>query len=149
MAQLSFHSPIGDLTVSEEDGIIVSLDFGWSPFQTKNEILSKAKFWCDSYFDGENPLMDLPLAPFGTKYQRQIYKAIQGVSYGKTKTYSQIAEITASHSRPVGRACGSNPIPLLIPCHRVMGKNGSLTGYSGGEGTETKKFLLELEKATC
>ncbi len=146
MAQLSFHSPIGDITISEEEGIIVSLDFGWSPFQKENPLLLKAKKWCDSYFDGENPEMNLPLSPFGTKYQRQIYKAIQSIPYSKTMTYSEIAEKTSSHSRPVGSACGSNPIPLLIPCHRVMGKNGSLTGYSGGEGIQTKKYLLELEK---
>lgn len=146
MSQLSFHSPIGDLTVSEEDGIIVSLDFGWSPFQEENALLKKAKNWCDSYFDGKNPTMDLPLAPFGTDYQRQIWDQISLISFGKTMTYNDIAVAIGSHSRPVGGACGRNPIPLLIPCHRVMGKNGKLTGFSGGEGIETKKYLLNLEQ---
>ena len=63
-------------------------------------------------------------------------------------TYGEIADNIGSHARAVGTACGMNPIPVIIPCHRVMGKDGKLTGYSGGEGIETKKFLLELEKAT-
>lgn len=148
MAQLSFHSPIGDLTVSEEDGMIVSLDWGWSPFSEKTPFLEKAKRQIDDYFDGLNPKFTLPLNAQGTDFQKRVWQAMNQISYGKTMTYGEIADVVGSHPRAVGTACGLNPIPIIIPCHRVMGKNGKLTGYSGGEGIETKKFLLELENTT-
>ncbi len=146
MAQLSFHSPVGDLTLSEAEGKIVSLDWGWSPFSEKTAFLLKAKQQLDDYFDGHNPEFTQPLELAGTEFQKRVWQAMTLISYGKTMTYGEIADIVGSHPRAVGTACGLNPVPIIIPCHRVMGKDGKLTGYSGGDGTETKKFLIELEK---
>ena len=145
MSQLSVHSPIGDLTISEEDGKIVSLDWGWSPLQEENELLLKAKFLLDQYFDDEKPTFDLPLEPHGTIFQKEVWKIMCEIPYGEILTYGEISNRLTSHARAVGIACGANPIPIIIPCHRVIGKNGKLTGFSGGEGIETKRYLLELE----
>ncbi len=146
MSQLSVHSPIGELTISEEEGKIVSLDWGWSPFQQENEILLKCKFLLDQYFDDENPKFDLPLNPHGTEFQKKVWALIHKIPYGEILTYGEIADKIKSHPRAVGMACGKNPIPIIIPCHRVMGKNGKLTGFSGGEGIKTKNYLLNLER---
>lgn len=146
MSQLSVHSPVGDLTISEEAGKIVSLDWGWSPFQEKNELLLKTKKLLDQYFDGHNPKFDLPLKPYGTDFQKKVWDIMLEIPYGKFLTYGQISDRLGSHARAVGMACGQNPIPIIIPCHRVLGKDGKLTGFSGGEGVETKRFLLDLEE---
>lgn len=148
MTQLSVHSPVGDLTISEEGGKIVSLDWGWSPFQQENEILLKAKKLLEQYFDGENPKFDLPLNPHGTDFQKNVWRIMCEIPYGSILTYGEISRRLNSHARAVGMACGRNPIPIIIPCHRVVGQNGKLTGFSGGEGVETKRYLLELEEAT-
>lgn len=145
MSQLSVHSPIGDLTISEEDGKIVSLDWGWSPFQQKNEILLKSKFLLDQYFDDEKPVFDLPLNPHGTEFQKKVWNIMRNIPYGEILTYGEISDQLNSHARAIGMACGQNPIPIIIPCHRVIGKNGKLTGFSGGEGIKTKELLLKLE----
>lgn len=148
MTQLSFHSPVGDLTISEEDGKIVSLDWGWSPLSQETNFLLMAKGQLEDYFDGLNPTFTLPLNPAGTDFQKKVWQAMLDIPYGKTKTYGEVAQIVGSHARPVGTACGLNPIPLIIPCHRIMGKDGKLTGFSGGEGVATKRYLLDLEQAT-
>ncbi len=147
MSQLSVHSPVGDLTISEEEGKIVSLDWGWSPFQEENELLLHAKKLLDQYFDGDNPQFDLPLNPHGTKFQKDVWNIMLEIPYGNILTYGEISDRLNSHARAVGLACGLNPIPIIIPCHRVMGKDGKLTGFSGGEGVKTKQFLLDLEEA--
>ncbi|MBT5185407.1 MAG: methylated-DNA--[protein]-cysteine S-methyltransferase [Kordiimonadaceae bacterium] len=146
MPQLSVHSPVGDLTISEEDRKIVSLDWGWSPFQEENELLLKTKNLLDQYFDGGNPDFDLPLNPQGTVFQKNVWDIMLEIPYGKFLTYGEISNKLNSHARAVGMACGQNPIPIIIPCHRVIGKNGKLTGFSGGEGIETKRYLLDLEE---
>ena len=145
MTQLSIHSPIGDLTISEENDKLLSLDWGWSPFQKKTPLLMEAKKLLDYYFDGDNPKFDLPLNPQGTPYQKKVWQEISIIPYGKFLTYSNISEKIDSHPRSIGMACGKNPLPILIPCHRVIGKKEQLTGFSAGGGIETKKFLLQLE----
>jgi len=149
MAQLSFHSPIDDLTLSEENGRIVSLDWGWSPLSRETPFLRAAKELIDDYFDGLNPDFTLPLEPIGTNFQKKIWRAMCEIPYGETMAYGEIADKVGSHPRAVGAACGRNPIPLLIPCHRVVGKKGKLIGYSGGNGIDTKRYLLDLEQATA
>ncbi len=146
MTQLSFHSPLGDLTLSEDEGYVVSLDWGWSPLSEETSLLKKAKNQLDDYFDGLNPEFTIPLKAYGTEFQKRVWKVMSSISYGKTMTYGQVAAHIGSHPRAVSSACGRNPIPIIIPCHRVMGSGGKLTGFSGGEGIETKKFLLELER---
>ena len=145
MPQLSMHSPLGDITVSEEDGVIVSVDWGWSSMQEETPLLRRACDQLEEYFDGTRQDFDLPLAPEGTAFQKRVWKAMRDIPSGATRTYGDIARIIDSAPRAVGQACGRNPIPIFIPCHRVLGSQGSIGGYSGGEGLATKRGLLRLE----
>ncbi len=142
--QLSLHSPLGDLTVSEEDGRIVALDWGWGRDQTETPLLGHARELLDRYFDGEAVAFDLPLAPAGTAYRRQVWAALRAIPLGATRTYAEVARIAGGSARSVGMANAANPIPILIPCHRVVAAGG-LGGYSGGDGPATKRALLDLE----
>jgi methylated-DNA-[protein]-cysteine S-methyltransferase len=147
MPQLSLHSPVGDITLSEEEGKIISLDWGWSPLQAKTPLLEKAAVQLNDYFDGTLTRFDLPLAPPGTPFQRKVWQSLSLIPYGATRSYGEIADELGSHARAVGNACGLNPIPIIIPCHRVLGGGGKLCGYSGDGGILTKKQLLNLEGA--
>ncbi|WP_373088207.1 methylated-DNA--[protein]-cysteine S-methyltransferase [Sneathiella sp.] len=149
MAQLSLHSPIGDLTVTEEDGQIISLDWGWVPseWQSETPLLRTASDQLNQYFDGEIGDFDLPMAPPGTEFQKKVWAEMLKIPAGRTKSYGEIAKILGSAAQPVGSACGANPIPILIPCHRVLAAGGAMGGYSGLGGLETKTALLRLEKA--
>ena len=149
MPQLSLHSPVGDLTVTEEDGVIVSLDWGWVPekWQKATPLLETAIEQLNRYFDGEIGNFDLPLRPPGTEFQKKVWAEMLKIPAGQTKSYGEIAKILGSAAQPVGSACGANPIPILIPCHRVLAAGGKMGGYSGNGGLDTKKALLRLEKA--
>lgn len=144
MPQLSLHTPLGDLTLSEEDGRIVALDWGWGRDQTPTPLLRRASEQLQAYFDGARLAFDLPLAPEGTPYRRQVWAALQAIPPGQTRTYQDIARLAGGSPRSVGGANGANPIPILIPCHRVVATTG-LGGYSGGDGPPTKRYLLDLE----
>jgi methylated-DNA-[protein]-cysteine S-methyltransferase len=146
--QRSLHSPIGDLTVSEEDGAIVALDWGWSSQQGDSPLLRRAVEQLNAYFDGALRDFDLPLAPAGTPYRQRVWQALCAIPYGQTRSYADIAAVAGGSARSVGQANGSNPIPLLIPCHRVVA-TAHLGGYSGGDGLETKRWLLALEDPTA
>ncbi|OYV35705.1 MAG: cysteine methyltransferase [Rhodospirillales bacterium 20-64-7] len=145
MPQLSLHSPIGDLTISEEAGEIVSLDWGWGRDQAATPLLRRAKAALDDYFDGKPLPCDLPLAPHGTPYRLRVWQALREIPAGQTRSYKDISAVAGGSARSVGGANAANPIPILIPCHRVVAADG-LGGYSGGEGLETKLWLLELER---
>ncbi len=144
MPQLSLHSPFGDLSISEDDGAIVALDWGWGRDQTPSPLLKDAVKQLNAYFDGKLTAFDLPLAPFGTAFQKSVWQQMRKIPYGKTCTYGAMAGRLKSEARPVGTACGKNPIPIIIPCHRVVG-TATLGGYSGAGGLETKVALLRLE----
>ena len=144
MPQLSFHTPLGALTISQEDGAIVALDWGWGRDQTETSMLLQARDEVQEYFDGERTRFDLPLAPAGTTYRKRVWTALQAIPYAQTRTYLSIAGSAGGAARSVGQASGNNPLPILIPCHRVVAAHG-LGGYSGGDGLETKRFLLEHE----
>ena len=144
MPQLSLHTPVGDLTLSEEDGAIVAVDWGWGRDQTETPLLSAARDQLQAYFDGERLEFDLKLAPVGTAYRQRVWDALCRIPAGATRTYGEIARAAGGSARSVGGANGSNPIPILIPCHRVVAGNG-IGGYSGGDGLPTKHFLLDLE----
>jgi methylated-DNA-[protein]-cysteine S-methyltransferase len=146
MTQLSMESPVGPLTVSEVDGAIVAVDWGWGRTQTRTVLLDRAIDVLNAYFDGEEVAFDLPFQPFGTTFQRRVWQAMCEIPYGHTRTYGELAATAGGVARAVGVACGANPIPILIPCHRVVGGNG-LGGYSGDGGVETKVALLRLEGA--
>ncbi len=145
LPQLSLHSPVGDLTISEEAGEIVSLDWGWGRDQEATPLLRRAKAALDDYFDGKPMAPDLPLAPHGTPYRLKVWQALRDIPAGETRSYIDIARLAGGSARSVGGANAANPIPIFIPCHRVVATNG-LGGYSGGEGLETKLWLLGLER---
>ncbi len=143
--QLSLHCPVGDLTISEDDGAIVSVDWGWAPDQAETPLLVEARRQLHAYFDGELQVFDLALSPAGTPYQRKVWQALCAIPTGTTRTYAEIARMVGGSPRAVGGANGRNPIPIIIPCHRVVATTG-LGGYSGGDGLPTKRFLLALER---
>jgi methylated-DNA-[protein]-cysteine S-methyltransferase len=149
LPQLSLHTPVGPITVSAEDEAIVSVDWGWGRDQQPTPLLSRAKTWLQAYFDGQMLPMDLPLDPFGTAYRRHVWSTVAGIAPGETWSYRRVAEAAGGSPRSIGTAMAHNPIPILIPCHRVVGSGpkGRLVigGYSSGEGIETKRFLLNLE----
>ncbi len=144
MPQLSLHTPVGDITVFEEDGSIVSLDWGWVEQQDHSAVLEQARDQLQAYFDRALKAFDLPLAPAGSTYQRKVWKALCDIPYGETRTYLDIVSAAGGSPRSVGQANGRNPIPLIIPCHRVVAAT-HLGGFSGGDGLPTKRWLLSLE----
>ena len=114
------------------------------PPATAAALLAEAAAQLDAYFAGKLTRFDLPLAPSGSPFETRVWTAMQAIPYGETRVYGDLAELVGSAPRAVGRACGSNPIPIVIPCHRVLAKTG-LGGYSGAGGLATKRHLLALE----
>lgn len=146
MPQLSMHSPIGDLAISEEDGAIVAVDWGWGAEQCETALLKAAKAQLEAYFDGARRDFDLPLAPTGGASEQKVWDAMRAIPYGASRSYGDIAQEVGIPPQAVGQACGANPIPILIPCHRVLAADG-LGGFSADGGVETKVALLRLEGA--
>ncbi|GAB3864573.1 methylated-DNA--[protein]-cysteine S-methyltransferase [Nocardioides maradonensis] len=149
-------SPIGPLRIVEQNGAITAIEF--SPFRDQDgrprgaqaddhPVLRAAVDQLAEYFAGERTDFDLPLAPVGSAWQRSVWEQLLKIGYGETASYGEIAARlgkTNAASRAVGTANGSNPIPIVIPCHRVIGADGTLTGYAGG--IERKQLLLDLER---
>lgn len=144
MPQLSLHTPVGDMTIFAEDGGIVALEWGWVADQVPSSTLDRAREQLQAYFDGELTEFSLPLAPAGTAYQLRIWQALREIPYGQTRSYQDIAAKVGGSARSVGQANSHNPIPVIIPCHRVVAAR-HVGGYSGGEGLPTKRWLLALE----
>lgn len=148
MQTLCLKTVLGDLTLFEHDGKIMALDWGHglnAPRSTDCAPLCQAAEALRGYFkSGQEEFVKLPLEAHGTAFQRRVWAEMQKIPPGHVKTYGQIAKILNSSARAVGTACGANPLPILIPCHRVVGQNG-LGGYSGGDGLDTKTSLLRLE----
>lgn len=145
MPFLSLHTPIGELSLAEEQGFIVSLDWGWGSIQDPSPVLEETKKQLIAYFKGELREFDVPLKPQGSSYRQKVWKALQSIPFGETRSYKDIASVAGGSPRSIGGANARNPIPILIPCHRVVSYQG-LGGYSGGDGIETKKYLLNLER---
>ncbi len=146
MPQLSLLSPLGHITLSEEDGAIVALDWGRVEEQEATPGLAAARNQLQDYFDGMRHGFDLPLSPAGTPFQRRVWDALRQIPQGETRSYLDLARSLTSGPRAVGQANGRNPIPILIPCHRVVAADGSIGGYSGLDGVATKRYLLDLER---
>jgi methylated-DNA-[protein]-cysteine S-methyltransferase len=145
MPQLSLHTPLGEVTISEDGGAIVALDWGRGRDQEATPLLRDACDQLQEYFDGKRMSFDLPLAPEGSDFQKRVWAALCAIPAGETRSYADIARTIGSAPRAVGGANGANPIPLFIPCHRVIAADGSLGGYSGGDGPATKSYLLDHE----
>jgi methylated-DNA-[protein]-cysteine S-methyltransferase len=145
-------SPIGPLRVHTDGTAVTAVEF--SPFREAGGVrddaqplLLEAKRQLNAYFDGELRDFDLPLAPSGTEFRRRVWAALEQIPYGATTSYGVVARgmgLPSGASRAVGTANGANPIPIVVPCHRVVGADGSLTGYAGG--LERKRLLLDLER---
>ncbi len=131
--------------MSEHDGAIVAIDWGWGRDQDETALLARARDQMFAYLDGELAAFDLPLAPAGTPYQLRVWAALLDIPYGATRTYADIARVAGGGPRSVGAANARNPIPIVIPCHRVLA-TGGIGGYSGGDGLPTKLALLNLER---
>lgn len=151
-------TPVGPLTIVAEEGQILCLymdlqrhrpdddELGeLEPRGRDTEPFKAAADQLDAYFAGDLTTFDLPLAPRGSEFQQRVWAALQEIPYGETESYGQLAERIGSPggARAVGLANGRNPIGIIIPCHRVVGADGSLTGYGGG--IERKRQLLDLE----
>lgn len=144
-AALSFSSPVGVLTLFEVDGGICALEWGRPPEDIPTAMLEDAINQMNDYFDGHRKKFDLIFNPAGTRFQQKVWNALQKIPYGEVMSYGELAKKLNSSPRAVGMACGSNPVPILIPCHRVVATDGRLNGYSGEGGINTKANLLRLE----
>ena len=147
--QYLFHleSPIGPLTLTEEDGALIRLDFGKKgQAGPETTLLAEAKKQLEQYFSGTLRSFTLPLRPEGTPFQQKVWAALLQIPWGETRTYGQVAAMIGQPKacRAVGMANNRNPLPIFIPCHRVIGANGQLTGYAGG--LSAKEHLLSLEQ---
>lgn len=144
-----YETVIGRICIVEENESITNIDLDEMPKNAKREetlLLKKAAKQLMEYFSAQRSSFDLPLAPKGTVFQQNVWQALLEIPYGATRSYSEIAQVVGNSKacRAVGMANNKNPILIVIPCHRVIGKDGSLTGY--GEGLPIKQFLLDLEK---
>ena len=144
MAAISIPSPVGQLTTESRDAAIVSIRWADDPFGEPDALLREAARQLQAYFAGRLTQFDLPLAAKGSAFEQRVWAAMRAIPCGQTRTYGELAETIDSGPRAIGRACGRNPIPIVVPCHRVLARGG-LGGYSGGTGLPTKQFLLNLE----
>lgn len=142
-----YDSPFGPIQIGHEDGCIISIQHrDGKHTHIPSPVSELANQQLQEYFGGRRKTFDLPISPRGTPFQMAVWKALCEVPYGEVRTYGQIAAAIGNPkaSRAVGMACNRNPLWIVIPCHRVVGSNRSLTGYAGG--LEMKRTLLELEK---
>ncbi len=154
----SYDSPIGLIhVVVDEIGIkkIILFEVDWEKYIQENKDIKLNKEMCkevivqlDEYFNKKRKEFQLPLSIEGTEFRKKVWKALKQIPYGEVRNYSQIAEAIGNPKavRAVGQANRANQLPIIIPCHRVVGKNGSLVGFAGNR-TSIKKFLLQLEGA--
>ncbi len=148
-------SPVGDLVVVGDGEAVTGIHFaahtapdpGWVPGPDPGGLLAEAMAQLAAYFAGERRDFDLPLAPAGTAFQRRVWEALRAIPYGGTTSYGELAAAVGhpSSARAVGAANGANPLAIVVPCHRVVGADGTLTGYAGG--LEAKRRLLDLERS--
>lgn len=147
MKKYSYKTPIGNITIQEKESKISAVSFCEVEGEmVETPLIKRAYIQLSEYFARKRRVFNLPLLLEGTEFQIKVWKALQKIEYGNTATYKDIAEIIGSPraSRAVGNANNKNKIAIIIPCHRVIGSNGSLTGYAGG--LQVKNFLLNLEK---
>ncbi len=140
-------SPGGPLTLSQGANGLQSLAWEDDSYDSETDVLAEAGRQLDAYFNGDRKDFELPFAPMGTPFQQKVWRELQAIPYGTTVSYGELAARLGTGARAVARACASNPLAIFIPCHRVVGASGALTGYSGGSGVDTKRALLRLEGA--
>ncbi len=148
-----YHSPLGPIALTTEGEAITKLAF--SPIDTLGTIVpietiplfQSTRRWLDLYFSGHKPDFTPPLSLHGTAFQQRVWQALLEIPYGHTTTYGALARrIGCRSAQAIGQAVGRNPVAIIVPCHRVVGSNGSLTGYA--YGVERKRHLLQIENKT-
>ena len=161
MFESRLHSPLGEVRLRSDGESLIGLWFvgqvndakDIDDIEIKNDlpIFGQVESWLESYFSGKQTSITIPLQPKGTSFQQRVWQILQEIPYGETMTYGEIAQRIAKEkgvetfsAQAVGQAVGKNPISILIPCHRVLGKNGALTGYAGV--VHRKEQLLQLER---
>lgn len=142
-------TPLGGLRLHSQAGLLTAIDFDAEPQgqRVEDPVLDEAERQLSEYFDGKRTEFDLPLASEGSEFQKKVWAELRRIPYGETATYGDIARRLGYEpviSRAVGVANASNPLPIVVPCHRVIGSDGKLTGYAGG--VDRKQALLELEQ---
>jgi methylated-DNA-[protein]-cysteine S-methyltransferase len=142
-------SPVGGLAVEATDQVIVAVHWikGDADDVAAGGVLAEARAQLQAYFAGRLKAFDLPLAPAGSSFERDVWRRMCDIPHGGTMTYGEMAAATGGEARDVGTACGTNPIPVIIPCHRVLGAGNRMVGYSGRGRIETKRWLLVHEGA--
>lgn len=145
MEQAVISSPLGPLTLFAEDGHLTALVYGDYGGYDDLPLFREAKRQLEEYFAGQRHTFSLPMAPDGTEFQCRVWQVLQDIPYGTAISYRELADRVGSPRafQAVGQANGRNPLPILIPCHRVIASNGTLGGYSGG--VERKRYLLQRE----
>ena len=141
-------SPVGRLAVEADDEAVTAVRWAGSGERardTPSAILREAARQLDRYFASRLKRFELPLAARGTDFQQSVWAMMRAIPYGETATYGGMAMALGSGPRPVGMACARNPIPIIVPCHRVLASGGKEGGFSGGRGLPTKRQLLALE----
>lgn len=149
----SYETKIGKLTLGSDENFITNIFFPANKIpenmkEKETNVIEQAINELNEYFEGKRKMFTIPLKPNGTEFQKNVWKALLNIPYGKTCSYKDIAEAIGSPKacRTVGSSNGKNPIPIIIPCHRVINSNGKLGGYSGGLDVKTK--LINIEKNT-
>jgi len=148
-AKLTFDSPVGVITLLASDNKIVYLTMGNDNTDDygRASVLQDAKKQLTNYFKGKTKDLDFATELNGTEFQKSVWKEISKIGFGEVTTYAEIAKNIGNPKavRAVGGAVGSNPVPLIVGCHRVLGASGKITGYSSGDGIPTKRWLLDHE----
>lgn len=156
IGKLSFETPLGQMTLTADSDSLVGLSWGQVRAASDDDhpetsvagtnLLQEVRCQIEAYFSGALSQFDVPLSVRGSDFQRQVCDAMLEIPLGETRTYGDLAQRCGAPAQAIGAACGGNPIPLIIPCHRVLGANG-LGGYSGQGGIETKVWFLRFEGA--
>jgi methylated-DNA-[protein]-cysteine S-methyltransferase len=150
MTALIVESPVGPLTLKALHGHLVDISWGGEKRAAAgyDPVLDEAARQLEDYFAGRRTGFTVPLAPAGTPFRRRVWQAMAGIPFGSTATYGELARKVGTAARAIGGACGANPIPIIVPCHRVVASAGD-GGFSGLGGLSTKRWLLEHERAVA
>ena len=140
-------TPIGPIRIETEGGALAGIRIGLGGGSAGSPLLREAAAQFAAYFAGDLTVFDLPLAPATTPDGEAQRAAIISIGYGETRTYGELAKASGSSARAIGQACARNPLPILVPCHRVLPTGGALGYYSAGDGPATKAWLLKHERA--
>lgn len=143
--RMNVASPLGTLCLGERDGRIVTLDWSPAEWESPTPLLAAAVQQLNAYFYCGLKRFELPLAPAGSPFQLAVWREMARIPFGRTRSYGELAHAVDSAPRAIGNACGRNPIPIIIPCHRVVASGRRVGGYSSPGGLDAKRFLLELE----